>query len=184
MQLGKGDINDWFANKLADKYLRNLTHLKVLNKLQGIIKTDFEKTHKTEVEDWNKWTYVRNAIVHNGREISEDLNRVWPERFTTVGETLNLKDKDLIQVHSLPLALVKIIDKNALVHHIQLEDASLLVREFFVQFGNEDRADLSRKMFSILNFKMKPQEIDKALGFQRRTNSDIVGWKFSKYNFS
>jgi len=183
-QLSKGDIKDWFSQTLADKYLRNLTHFKMLTKLQGILKCDFKKTHKDKLEAWNKWTYVRNAIVHNGREVSEDLNRVWPEKFPIVGEELNLVDRDIIIVHSLALELVKIIDKNALEHYIKLEDASLLIREFFVQFGNDNSADLARKMFSILSLKMKPQEIDKALGFQRRTNSEVLGWKFSKYNFS
>ena len=184
IELSKGDIRDWFSQKLADKYLRNLTHLKMLKKIQGIVKCDFQKTHNSKVEEWNKWTYVRNAIIHNGREVSEDLNRVWPERFPSIGETLNLTDKDIILVHSLAIELVKIIDKNALKFYIKTDDASLLIREFFVQFGKDDRAELSQMMVKILNIKMKPQEIEAALGFQRRTSAKINGWKFSKYNFS
>jgi hypothetical protein len=184
IELSKGDIRDWFSQKLADKYLRNLTHLKMLKKIQGIVKCDFQKTHNSKVEEWNKWTYVRNAIIHNGREVSEDLNRVWPERFPNIGEALNLTDKDIILVHSLAIELVKIIDKNALKHYIKTDDASLLIREFFVQFGKDDRAELSQMMVKILNIKMKPQEIEAVLGFQRRTNAKINGWKFSKYNFS
>jgi hypothetical protein len=184
LELSKGDIRDWFSQKLADKYLRNLTHLKMLHKIQGLLKCDFETTNKKQVEEWNKWTYVRNAIIHNGREVSEDLNRVWKERFPIVGEPLNLTDKDMIVTHSLALELVKIIDKNALKHYIRIDDASLLIREFFVQFGIDDRSDLSQKMFKILSLKMKPQEIDSVLAFQRRTSAEIKGWKFSKYNFS
>lgn len=183
-ELSKGDLREWFSQKITDKYLRNLTHLKMLKKIQRIIKVDFEKTHKDKLEEWNKWTYVRNAIVHNGRESSEDLVRVWPSRFSNVGENLDLTDKDLILVHSLALDIVKIIDQNALKKFLKIEDASLLIREFFVQFGIDDRADLAQKIFKILNLKMKPQEIEKALGYQRRTNSQIIGWKFSKHNFN
>ena len=184
VQLSRGDIRDWFSQKLADKYLRNLTHFRMLIKLQPILKCDFERTHKEKLEEWNKWTYVRNAIVHNGREVSEDLNRVWPEKFPVIGEPLALVDRDLIIVHSLALELVKIIDKRVLENYIKLEDAFLLIRELFVQFGIDDSPELARRMQSILNLKIKPQEIDKALGYQRRTNSEVLGWKFSKYNFS
>ena len=168
---------------MADKYLRNLTHLKMLLKLQSLIKRDFKTTHKVELEAWNKWTYVRNAIIHSGREVSADLTSIWRDRFPQLGDPLKLTDKDCTVVSSLAIKLGKIVDSGALENHIELSDGTLLVREFFIRDGIDDRRALSQKVQKILHLKIRPTEVDQALGFQRRTNGKIEGWKFSHHNF-
>ncbi|KMQ64754.1 hypothetical protein ACM46_10995 [Chryseobacterium angstadtii] len=178
------NMRDWFSQRVTDKYLRNSTHLKMLHKIQSLAKCDLKVAHKDKIEEWNKWTYVRNAIVHNGREVSEDLCRVWPEKYSTTGEQLSFTDKDFIVVHGLALALAKIIDERVMVNHIKISDAQLLVREFFVKNGIDDPKELSVLLHQILKIKAKTQEIDSALGFQRRTNSAVEGWRFSHYNFT
>lgn len=183
MALSGQNAHEWFSQKMADKYLRNLTHLKMLIKLQGIVKQSFQTTYKQELEKWNKWTYVRNAIIHSGREVSEDLNREWSARFPKVGEPLNLTDKDCVEVHAMAISLGEIVDKGALENYIKLSDASLLIREYFIRDGIDDSKELARKVYKILGFKMNSTEINKVLGQQRRAFAETVGWKFSHYNF-
>jgi len=60
---------------------------------------------------------------------------------------------------------------------------TLLIREFFIRDGIDDRKVLAVRIHKILNIMIKPTEVDMALGFQRRTNAKIDGWKFSSFNF-
>lgn len=181
--LGKEDFREWFSSKVADKYMRNKTHLKMILRIQAILKYDLKKSKGDLIEEWNKWTYVRNAIVHNGREVSEDLHREWPEKFTRISAPLALLDKDLIRVQYLAVELAKLIDSIAITNIIKQQDAVLLIREIFIRFGTEDSKQLKRDINAILNHKIKTPDIDKALAFQRRTNAETRGYTFSHYNF-
>ena len=117
--------------------------------MQGL----FDSNLKVELEAWNKWTYVRNAIIHSGREVSADLTSIWRDRFPQLGDPLKLTDKDCTVVSSLAIKLGKIVDSGALENHIELSDGTLLVREFFIRDGIDDRRALSQKVQKILHLR-------------------------------
>lgn len=179
----KGDFKDWFADKIADKYLRNKTHLKMILKVQNLIKHDLKTTKSDLIEEWNKWTYVRNAVVHNGRTVSEDLHREWPEKFPRVKDSLKIKSSDFNRVHHLAVEIAKFIDPIIVKKVIKDSDAILLVRELFIKDGIDESKILRQKAINILNHRLTNAAVEKALSFQRKTNSDTHGWSFSAYNF-
>jgi len=178
------DFRDWFSNRIVDKYVRNKTHLKMLKSIQGFLKYDFEKKNKDKIEEWNQWTYVRNAIVHSGREISVDLNRIWPLKFSNVGGALNLQNKDLIRVHYLAMFIAELIDQCCMELIIKEQDAEILIREIFIREGIENKKDLKKLIFGILKLKMKIPQVEKIIAFQKRNGGDPKGWRFSHHNFS
>ena len=181
--INSGEPREWFAHKITDKYLRNKTHLKMIQKIQKVIKYNIDPAYKSKIEDWNKWTYVRNAIIHSGREVSQDLQRTWPEKYPNIGVQIALTDKDFVSLHGLALQLAKVVDERIMTLYIKNADAVLLVREFFVKDGYDNNKDLSRRINLILNYRMNPTEVDKALGYQRRTNAKVDDWRFSHFNF-
>lgn len=181
--LGKKDFKEWFSAKVADKYMRNKTHLKMILKIQGLIKHHLKNSKNDLIEEWNKWTYLRNAIVHNGREVSEDLFNIWPAKFSRTCDSLKLTDADLIRVHYLAIELAKFIDSIIVTKFIGDEDAVLLVREIFIRYGTADPKILKKQINSILNHKLKSPLVDKALAYQRRTGLEPRGYVFSHYNF-
>lgn len=180
--MNKEDFRGWFAEKVTYKYIKNKTHLKMIYKLEKILKYELYEPMKDIIEEWNKWTYVRNAIVHNGRQVSNDLKNVWSDRFSAVSVDLNLTDRDIVRVHYLAMELGKFIDTIIIDRVIKDEDANLLVRELFVRFGIEEPKEISRRISRVLNHKLRTPMVEKCLGFQRRTSAKIIGWNFTNYN--
>lgn len=174
---------EWFSNTVASKYMRNKTHLKMFKRMESLAKMNLFKTHSEIVEEWNKWTYVRNAIIHNGREATEDLVKIWPERFPNTNAKLNLTARDVVRVHYLALEIAKLIDVRIVETVINDEDGFLLIRELFVRFGYEDNGEVSQMIYHILNHKLSKTKVNQQIAFQKKTNANISGWVFSHYNF-
>jgi hypothetical protein len=183
LALNTTNFRDWFAEKVTQQYIKNKTHLKSIIRIQKLVKYEIVNPNKTLVENWNKWTYVRNAIVHNGREVSEDLKNVWSDRYTHIGSSLNLEDGDIIKVQYTAMELAKIIDELVMNKFIQYSDAELLTRELFIRDGIDDSKILAVKIFKILGCKFGKPLAEKSIAFQKRTSSRILGWRFTHYNF-
>ncbi|MCK0160496.1 hypothetical protein [Allomuricauda sp. F6463D] len=182
-EMENNSVREWFAEKVTQKYIRNKSHLKMFKRLEQILKYQINDPKDGLVEDWNNWTYVRNAIIHNGRETSEDLVRVWNSRYSAVGTPLNLEDADVIKVPYIAMELAKKIDKIILEKAIQNEDAGLLVRELFVRNGTDEPQELAKSVWNILNSRLGKPLVQKYLAYQKRTGAKIKGWRFTHYNF-
>ncbi len=181
--LTKHDALEWFSNCVASKYMRNKTHLKMLKRMETLAKMNLFKTYKTIVDEWDKWTYVRNAIVHCGREVTDDLVRIWSDRFPVINSKLNLTDRDVVRVHYLALEIAKKIDTRVIENNIKDEDGFLLIKELFVRFGDDNPSEVSQKIYKILNQKLNKNVVSQQIASQKKSNSKISGWFFSKYNF-
>lgn len=82
----KGDnLRQWLATRIADKYLRNKSHAEMISKIDKFAKAGITSILKNEIAEWNKWSLVRNAVVHTSRFATLDLAQSWPDRFKTVG---------------------------------------------------------------------------------------------------
>ncbi|MCC4212960.1 hypothetical protein [Leeuwenhoekiella parthenopeia] len=182
-EMENDNVREWFAEKVTQKYIRNKSHLMMVKRLESMLKYQLNDPSDGLVEDWNKWTYVRNAIIHNGRETSDDLSRVWNERFTSVGAPLNMTDADIIKLPYIAIELAKKVDKIIMESVIQNEDAGLLVRELFVRNGIEESQDLAKSVWNILNSRLGKPLVQKYLAYQKRTGAKINGWRFTHYNF-
>lgn len=181
--LNNGNMQEWFAESVANKYMRNKTHFKMLKRIENIAKIDIFNTHKIIAQEWDKWTYVRNAIIHSGRETTIELSLKWPDKFPNPQSDLRLTDKDVVRVHFLALEIASLIDRRVVDTLILDSDGLLLARELFVRFGISDPCELSRMVYSSLNHKLGKSKMEQQLAFQKKTNDAIEGWTFSNYNF-
>lgn len=170
--IGTTNFKLWFSNRITDKIVRNKQHSEIIQRIAKFGKCDLTPI-QAEIEEWNKWTYVRNAIVHTGRRVSTDLNNVWPSKFPSVGSRLNVPNNELMKVQTLAMTIAKHLDNRIVETIIEFEDSGLLSRELFVRNGIEDAKQLKKILQKNLSYRAKKQQIDKVLAFQRRTNSQI-----------
>ena len=170
--IGTDNFKLWFSKKATDKIVRNKQHSEVIRKIAKFGKCDLTSV-ESAIDEWNKWTYVRNSVVHTGRRVSSDLSNVWPTKFPSIGSRLNIPNNELMKVQTLAMTIAKHIDKRINETVISFHDASLLVRELFVRNGVDNTKQLKRIVQKNLSYKAKNQQIEKALSYQRKTNSPI-----------
>lgn len=165
-QVTDQDIRRWLATKVADKYLRNKSHSEMIARIDKFAKSGVGK--RPEVEEWNKWSLVRNAVVHTSRFVTNDLASAWPDRFRSVGSPLHLTDKEVARVHHLALTLSSAIDERAIQSTIKDRDATVLARELFIQKGLDSPRAIRKELDRIIQSKISVPVIEKILSNQRK----------------
>ena len=86
-------------------------------------------------------------------------------------------------MHYLALEIAKKIDTRVIENNIKDEDGFLLIKELFVRFGDDNPSEVSQKIYKILNQKLNKNVVSQQIASQKKSNSKISGWFFSKYNF-
>jgi len=174
------DFKLWFSDASTDKTVRNKQHTEIIARIAKMAKCDL-KPMNSVIEEWNKWTYVRNAIVHSGRRVSSDLKNIWQSKFPTLGAKLNIPDNEIMKVQSIAMAIAKHLENRINKTIIDFEDASLLVRELFARNGIDDINQLKRILQKNISYRAKKQQIEKALSFQRKAGSVITEMNFDGF---
>lgn len=170
--MNTANFKQWFSFRITDKNIRNKQHSEVIQKIASIAKCDIKPIMK-QIEDWNKWTYVRNSVVHTGRKVSSDLSLAWNDRFPNIGSRLNIIDNEMMKVQSLAMTIAKHLDKRINDNVINNEDAFLLIRELFVRKGVVNVGQLKKTLQNNLNFRATDAQVERAISFQRKTNTPI-----------
>lgn len=164
----RGDVRRWFATRVADNYIRNKNHAEMISKIAKFSKAGISARLKDKIDEWNKWSFVRNAIVHTSRFVTSDLAQIWPARFTRLGSALELSDQEVGRVQYLALLIAREIDKRAVASTIGKKDAYVLVRELFVQKGIDDVKELRRRIVECLSTILSVADISHVIAQQRK----------------
>lgn len=161
-----GSLRSWLAAKMADKYLRNKTHTEMMARIDKFCLSGVSKS--TNAKEWERWTLVRNSIVHTAGFATKDLVAAWPTKFKRVGDPLVLTDSDLSAAHALALDLAETIDKMAIKNVIKKEDAELLTRELFIQNGISKPSEVRLQLNKILQSTLTDNQIQKVIAKQSK----------------
>lgn len=165
------NFKKWFASKMASKTIRNKQYKDILQIIVKLIPYNISPI-SDKVDLWNKYTYVRNSIVHNGRRVSFDLHNVWPERYPVIGGKLNLTDNDIMHAQKLAFQIARFVEKLILKNIIKYADAVLLIREIFIREGIEDVSHLKRILQKNLSYNhITDQMVQMAIAYQKRHNT-------------
>jgi hypothetical protein len=164
----------WISKKVSVRMTRNKQHSDIIKRILKYVKWDYAPIEE-KVKLWNKWTYVRNAIVHQGRKVSEELSEVWNDRFSYVGSSLNIHSNELMHMHTIAYDIAKYIDVKVADSIIGYEDASLLIRELYIREGLEDALQIKNILHRNMGVRAKKHQIEQAIAYQKRTNSKIIG---------
>ncbi len=163
------DARQWIARKVAEKYLRNKTHTAMIKKIDKLSRSGNSVSLKTIIDDWHKWTLVRNSIVHTTRQVTQELSGSWPSKFPRPGDTFNLTNQDVSKVFSLAIELAEKIDEMAVKQIIRKLDALVLAREIFVHDGLSDPGKIRQKISDAgMQVKLKNDELTSYLAKHKR----------------
>jgi hypothetical protein len=162
----------WLSNEYVQRAVRNKSHSKLIQRFGNMAKRDVAKANASDYEAWNKFVFLRNALVHAAGLVTEDLSKSWSGRFPSPLSPIVVKASDIIAAHRAAYGLADTIDAFALETIIQKADAELLAREIFVVKGETDAAVISRSITHILGEKFSKNQVEAALARQRRKQMD------------
>jgi hypothetical protein len=162
------DMRRWLARRVTDKYLRNKTHGAMIERIDKFCKAGVSKSLESEIQEWSRWSLVRNSIVHTSRQVTPDLSAAWPTRFPTAGGAITLENKELSRIHHLALKIASAIDKRAIATLIHKRDEALIAREIFIQRGTSDATALRSVLGNIMPIKITKIDLEGMLAAQRR----------------
>lgn len=170
------DARQWIARKVAEKYLRNKTHAAMIKKIDKLSRSGTSVSLKTNIDEWHKWTLVRNSVVHTTRQVTQELSDSWPSKFQLAGGAFNLNNQDVSKVFSLAIGLAEAIDEMAVKHVIKKLDALVLAREIFVHEGVSDPGKVRQKISDAgMRVKLKNDELESSLARHKRgTEADSL----------
>jgi len=172
------DTKRWLAAKVADKYLRNKTHAEMIKRLDTFCKAGVATALSNEIDEWCRWSLVRNSIVHTARHVTPELSRAWPSRFPISGAPILLADSELARIAQLAMKIAAAIDTRAVSTIIQKQDQLLLARELFVHKGIDQQTALKAAIGKIVTVVVTKVDVEKAVAAQRRgTHEDL--WRLS-----
>ena len=177
------NVRRWLAAKMADKYLRSKTHAAMISKIDKICKAGVSGSMQAEIEEWSRWSLVRNSIVHTSRQVTPELSQSWPNRFPTAGGAITLDNRELSRIQYLALKIASAIDARAVATILHKRDELLIARELFIQRGIDNTGKLKAALCDIMSARATRAELDKMLADQRRgTRTD--DWELTARDLS
>lgn len=163
-----GTPRAWFAHFVADKLCRSKSPHDLVTRVDKILQAGTSGGLKNELEEYVKWTLVRNAIAHLGGDVTNELAQKWPARFPSAGRSLALTDKDVLRVAYLTRVLAKSLDAGQRAVAGRQEDSKLLAAELFVRHGLADPSALSFEVNKTLSIRMNRTQAEKLLSTVRK----------------
>ncbi|MEI6564543.1 MAG: hypothetical protein WCO42_09600 [bacterium] len=167
-----GNVRRYLADLVAEKYLYNKSHKEMVQWIDRQFKCGIENGEKTLFTSWKHWSDIRNALIHAGREVSQQLVSIWPERFGTRKPSPKLDNCDVVSCHTTAYRLAAAMDRQIVRVAVGDQDASLLARELFVRHGITDSGELSRIVDHALSARYSKSKVEHSLALQRRTTAD------------
>ncbi len=159
---------------LVERKLRNETTKNMLEKLGRITKNGFVKTLENHIEKIDKYSLVRNCIVHNQSRVSRDLSVKYNSEFGSIDEHINIDHKMCVDLSQTILDIVSEFDALYSKNVIKNYDAIALTKEFFILRGDSDYKIHKRMIDAILGRgKVTREIIDKSLSELKNQKADI-----------
>lgn len=162
------DMRRWLATKVTDKYLRNKTHKEMIRRIDKLCDSGVSNKLESEIEEWSRWSLVRNSIVHTSRQVTSELAKAWPQRFPTPGGRTDITNEELARIHHLALRIAGEIDARAVETRIQQYDALLIAREAFVQKGISAPNALVATLSSLMQIKVTQRDVESMLSAHKK----------------
>lgn len=163
------DTRLWFAKEVTKQRIRNKKHDEMIRIIAQGALCDI-KSIRDKLDQWMKFTYIRNSIVHVGRRVSEDLQKVWSQRFIC-GQKLNIQNKDIMYAATTALTIAKHLEPRINETCIKDNDAKLLIREVFIREGYSNQTIYKQIIQKVLSYCEIPENfIGKVITAQKNDN--------------
>lgn len=167
------DQQDWLAEQVVSKYIRNNSHSKMIKKIDKLIKGGLSNGEKTLIERWTRKVTLRNALIHNAKLVNIELTEEWPEKFSNIGQAIQLDDGDIVRTQSVAYKLAQKIDDQFNRTVIAEHDAKLLARVAYLHKRDLTFGQIADVVFKILNYPFTKSQVEGAIAYQNRTRARI-----------
>lgn len=158
-----GGLRQWIARRVADKLIRDKTHPEAYRRLDEVFKCGVSKAMAAKVEEWQRFTLLRNAIVHESRTVTSELVRAWPERYPLPGTLVVVDDRDLVRVHDLGFELAEALDRRYTTEVIGEADAAELVCQMYWKMSVRDAETAMQFVDEFIGYSLTQQRADELL---------------------
>jgi len=167
------DQQDWLAEQVVSKFIRNNSHSKMIKKIDKLIRGGLSNGEKELIERWTRKVTLRNALIHNAKLVNVELTQEWPEKFTDIGIPIELDDGDIIRTQTVAYELAQKIDEQFQRTVIDIEDARLLARVVYLHKRDFTLGQIADVVFKLLNYPFTKANAESAVAYQNRTRAKI-----------
>jgi hypothetical protein len=167
------DQQDWLADQVVSKYIRNNSHSKMIKKIDKLIKGGLSNGEKELIDRWTRKVTLRNALIHNAKLINTELTQEWPEKFSDIGKPIQLDDGDIIRTQFVAYRLAQKIDNQFNRSVISDQVAKLLARVAYLHNRKFTIGKIADIVFKILNYPCTKDQVESAVAHQNRTRARI-----------
>jgi len=177
--------NPWlsFAGLVATKILWNMPLSDMIYKISSVVKFSANATSQPLIDELVVFSSLRNAIVHNSRRVTPDLNKKWRSRFVDVDKAISTESRDVLRLSTLCLRVAELIDNRFIVTIIKDKDGYLLSKELFVRYGLVN-GKIREIVNSELNIKINSTDLDIWMAKWRRDEIVHDDYIFSESIFT
>ncbi|MFQ2156063.1 hypothetical protein ACK33E_06445 [Aeromonas hydrophila] len=167
------DQQDWLADQVVSKYIRNNSHSKMIKKIDKLIKGGLSSGEKDLIDRWTRKVTLRNALIHNAKLVNTELTQEWPEKFSNLGQPIQLDDGDIVRTQFVAYTLAQKIDNQFNRTVISDHDAKLLARVVYLHKRDFTFGQIADVVFKILNYSCTRDQAESAVAYQNRTRARI-----------
>lgn len=167
------DQQDWLAEQVVSKFIRNNSHSKMIKKIDSLIKGGLSNGEKELIDRWTRKVTLRNALIHNAKLVNAELTQEWPEKFSISGVPIQLDDGDIVRTQYVAYELAKKIDAQFQRTIIDFEDARLLARVAYLHRSNLTHGQIADLVVKILSYPLTKAQAESAIAYQRKTRARI-----------
>lgn len=167
------DQQDWLAEQVVSKYIRNNSHSKMIKKIDRLIQGGFSNGEKDLIERWTRKVTLRNALIHNAKLVNRELTEEWPDRFSEIGKPIQLDDGDIIRTQYVAYELAQKIDAQFQRAVVKNNDARLLARVAFLHKRDFTHGEIADVVFKILNYRFTKDQAESAVAYQTKSRARI-----------
>lgn len=158
---------------LVERKLRNEKTTKMLEKVGSTLKNGTFTTKVDLMDKIEKYSLLRNCIIHNQSRVTKDLFDKYGNLFGEINKPVAVGHKECVELSQSIIKLFTEFDKSYCKNIIKECDAVAFVSELFIKFGYEE----IKKIKPLLNMlgisKCKNEIITSTLARVRRNIRDV-----------
>lgn len=169
------DVRSWLAHYVADKICRSKTPKQLIEWVDEALQAGVTGRLVSEIEEWRKWTLVRNSIAHLGGDVSAELALEWSDRFPTKGSPIQVSEKELLRLAFVSRKLAKSLDAGQRALRSRKSDRDLIAREIFIGLGTIVPSELSFATSAILSVDLNKNDAEALIARIRKGQMNDEG---------
>jgi hypothetical protein len=167
------DLEIGICKILVERKLRNEKTIDMLEKVGRITKNGFVKNKQEFVNTIDRYSLLRNCIIHNQARVTKDLHDNYEEIYGSINGKILVNHKDCVELSQSILRLMNEYDKQYYKTVIQENDYKALAKELFIMKGYESSTSINPVLNKIAMYKGSDEIISVSISEVKKNKKDI-----------